>query len=149
MGHISPDYGVSRKPGRRSRDTDTDSAETFIKEFQDFEKNGKLPRFMVMSLGEDHTMGTRPGTFTPQACVASNDLALGRLVEYPFFYPTTPPERGRTRQPRHTQAEGASSKTRRPAPAWARRTCHAQMRPRRNGGSSLPNRPSNICCQRA
>ena len=36
---------------------------------------------MVMSLGEDHTTGTRPGTFTPQACVASNDLALGRLVE--------------------------------------------------------------------
>src|SRR5262249_5862991 len=25
--------------------------------------------------------GTTPGTFTPRACVASNDLALGRLVE--------------------------------------------------------------------
>ena len=34
-----------------------------------------------MSLGEDHTTGTRPGTYTPQACVASNDLALGRIVE--------------------------------------------------------------------
>ena len=34
-----------------------------------------------MSLGEDHTSGTTPGAFTPQACVASNDLALGRLVE--------------------------------------------------------------------
>ena len=34
-----------------------------------------------MSLGEDHTTGTRPGTFTPSACVASNDLALGQLVE--------------------------------------------------------------------
>ena len=30
---------------------------------------------MMMSLGEDHTTGTRPGGFTPQACVASNDLA--------------------------------------------------------------------------
>ena len=40
-----------------------------------------MPRFMVMSLGEDHTTGTRPGTFTPQACVASNDLALGQIVE--------------------------------------------------------------------
>ena len=40
-------------------------------------KNGNLPRFIVMSLGEDHTTGTTPGTFTPQACVASNDLALG------------------------------------------------------------------------
>ena len=79
IGHMSPDYGTSSKPGRRGRDTDC--AETFIKEFQDFEKNGTLPRFMVMSLGEDHTTGTRPGTFTPQACVASNDLALGRIVE--------------------------------------------------------------------
>jgi len=34
-----------------------------------------------MSLGEDHTSGTTPGAFTPQACVASNDLALGRLIE--------------------------------------------------------------------
>jgi hypothetical protein len=34
-----------------------------------------------MSLGEDHTTGTRPGTFTPRACVASNDLALGQIVE--------------------------------------------------------------------
>jgi hypothetical protein len=41
-----------------------------------------MPRFIVMSLGEDHTTGTTVGTFTPQACVASNDLALGRLVEH-------------------------------------------------------------------
>src|SRR5207248_1126446 len=46
-----------------------------------FAKTGTMPRFIVMSLGEDHTTGTTPGTFTPQACVASNDLALGRLVE--------------------------------------------------------------------
>jgi hypothetical protein len=41
-----------------------------------------MPRFIVMSLGEDHTDGTRTGAFTPQACVASNDLALGRIVEH-------------------------------------------------------------------
>jgi YVTN family beta-propeller protein len=79
VGHMSPDYGISRIAGRRSRDTD--NADTFIREFQEFEKRGSLPRFMVMSLGEDHTTGTRPGTFTPQASVASNDLALGRIVE--------------------------------------------------------------------
>jgi YVTN family beta-propeller protein len=79
VGHMSPNYGISHVRGRRNRDTD--SADVFIKEFQEFEKNGNLPRFMVMSLGEDHTTGTRPGTFTPQACVASNDLALGRIVE--------------------------------------------------------------------
>jgi hypothetical protein len=36
---------------------------------------------MVMSLGEDHTDGLSPGRFTPIACVASNDLALGMIVE--------------------------------------------------------------------
>jgi YVTN family beta-propeller protein len=79
VGHMCPDYGISTVKGRRNRDTD--NAETFIREFQEFDKNGSVPRLMVMSLGEDHTTGTRPGTFTPQACVASNDLALGRIVD--------------------------------------------------------------------
>jgi DNA-binding beta-propeller fold protein YncE len=79
VGHMCPDYGVSRAPGARARDTD--NADTFLREFHEFERDGSLPRFMVMSLGEDHTTGTRPGTFTPRACVASNDLALGRIVE--------------------------------------------------------------------
>jgi hypothetical protein len=56
--------------------------DTFIAEYDEFAKTGAMPRFIVMSLGEDHTTGTTPGTFTPQACVASNDLALGRLVEH-------------------------------------------------------------------
>jgi YVTN family beta-propeller protein len=79
VGHMCPDFGVAR--GRGGRVRDTDNAETFLREFREFEKNDNLPRFMVMSLGEDHTTGTRPGTFTPRACVASNDLALGRIVE--------------------------------------------------------------------
>ena len=79
VGHMCPDYGVAKVRGRHARDTD--NAETFLREFHEFEKNGNLPRFMVMSLGEDHTTGTRPGTFTPRACVASNDVALGRIVE--------------------------------------------------------------------
>ena len=37
-----------------------------------------MPRLITMSLPEDHATGTTPGTFTPQACVASSDLALGR-----------------------------------------------------------------------
>jgi hypothetical protein len=36
---------------------------------------------MVMSLGEDHTSGLRPGSFTPFASVGSNDLALGKMIE--------------------------------------------------------------------
>jgi hypothetical protein len=36
---------------------------------------------MFMSLGENHTSGTTPGAFTPKAQVASNDVAVGRIVE--------------------------------------------------------------------
>ncbi|HEX3447126.1 MAG TPA: alkaline phosphatase family protein [Isosphaeraceae bacterium] len=79
VGHMSPDYGISKVPGKRARDTD--NADTFLREFREFEQNGNLPQLMIMSLGEDHTTGTRPGTFTPRACVASNDLALGRIVD--------------------------------------------------------------------
>jgi YVTN family beta-propeller protein len=79
VGHMCPDFGIARERGKRVRDTD--NADAFLREFREFEKNGDLPRFMVMSLGEDHTTGTAPGTFTPQACVASNDLALGRIID--------------------------------------------------------------------
>ena len=80
VGHMNPEYGVvSRKTGKVR---DTDNVATFLKEYDAFAAAGTMPRFIVMSLGEDHTTGTTLGTFTPQACVASNDLALGRLVEH-------------------------------------------------------------------
>jgi YVTN family beta-propeller protein len=79
VGHMCPDYGVAKVKGKKVRDPE--NVETFLREFREFEKNNNLPAFIVMSLGEDHTTGTTPGTFTPQACVASNDLALGQLVE--------------------------------------------------------------------
>jgi YVTN family beta-propeller protein len=78
IGHMCPEFGVGTN---RAENRDPHKAEVFLKEFQEYEKNGTLPRFMVMSLGEDHTTGTTPGTFTPEACVASNDVALGRIVE--------------------------------------------------------------------
>ncbi|HEX4071226.1 MAG TPA: alkaline phosphatase family protein, partial [Planctomycetaceae bacterium] len=53
----------------------------FIKELREFEKQGSLPNFMIMSLPNNHTAGTRPGLPTPEAAVADNDLALGRIVE--------------------------------------------------------------------
>jgi len=59
---------------------DQDRVNFWIKDLQAAEKTGELPHFMIMSLGEDHTKGTQPGAFTPDACVASNDLGLGRLV---------------------------------------------------------------------
>jgi YVTN family beta-propeller protein len=56
-------------------------ADVFIKELQEFEKNGDLPNFIILLLPNDHTSGTRPGMPVPQAAVADNDLALGRIVE--------------------------------------------------------------------
>jgi YVTN family beta-propeller protein len=79
VGHVSPTYGIPKYKGHKVRDTDR--VATFLEEFREFERQGNLPNFIVMSLGEDHTEGTKVGSPTPQACVASNDLALGRLVE--------------------------------------------------------------------
>lgn len=79
VGHMNLEYGIPHIPGQRARDTR--NVEIFLKEFHEFVEKGTLPRFIIMSLGEDHTSGTTPGAFTPEACVASNDLALGRLVE--------------------------------------------------------------------
>jgi YVTN family beta-propeller protein len=60
---------------------DMDLAKVWIDDLHAAEKTGVLPRFTIMSLGEDHTTGTTAGTFTPEACVGSNDLGLGRIIE--------------------------------------------------------------------
>jgi DNA-binding beta-propeller fold protein YncE len=60
-------------------------ADEFLREFDEFVKakgSGKeLPQFILLYLPDDHTGGTRPGKPTPDASVADNDLALGRVVD--------------------------------------------------------------------
>jgi YVTN family beta-propeller protein len=51
------------------------------KEFKQFEQNGNLPQFEMVYLPNDHTAGTAKGYPTPQAMVAQNDLAVGKLVD--------------------------------------------------------------------
>ena len=70
-------WAQARAAGRR----DYDYVDIFLEEFKEFERTDTLPRFMVMALSEDHTRGATPGAFTPRACVASNDVALGKIVE--------------------------------------------------------------------
>ena len=57
----------------------------FLREFDEFVKARgtakELPQFILLYLPDDHTGGTRPGKPTPQASVADNDLAVGRVVE--------------------------------------------------------------------
>jgi hypothetical protein len=66
--------------GKWSGTRDTERVENWIADLQQAEETGDLPAFTIMSLGENHTFGTTPGKNTPDACVASNDLALGRIV---------------------------------------------------------------------
>ncbi|MBI3665363.1 MAG: bifunctional YncE family protein/alkaline phosphatase family protein [Acidobacteria bacterium] len=55
--------------------------EEFLRELAEWEKSGRMPNLIVLTLNNDHTNGTRPGSPTPRAMVADNDLALGRMVE--------------------------------------------------------------------
>ncbi|MDB6121225.1 MAG: Phosphoesterase family protein [Pedosphaera sp.] len=56
-------------------------AAQFIKELKQFEAQGKLPELIIICLPNDHTSGTEPGSPTPSAHIADNDLAFGRIVE--------------------------------------------------------------------
>jgi YVTN family beta-propeller protein len=76
--------GASRVPvtnrGTWGGGRDMDRVDFWIKDLHEAEKTGNLPQFMVMSLGENHTRGTRPGSFTPQSMVASNDIGVAKIV---------------------------------------------------------------------
>ena len=63
------------------RARDYERADRFVEEFQEMDRDGTVPNFMFMSLGENHTSGTTPGAYTPKAQVASNDVAVGKIVE--------------------------------------------------------------------
>jgi YVTN family beta-propeller protein len=75
-GRVHPDY-----PPYDLSIPDNTRVDVWLKEFQEFERTGALPRLSIIRLGNDHTAGTRPGARTPRAMVAENDVALGRVVE--------------------------------------------------------------------
>jgi DNA-binding beta-propeller fold protein YncE len=75
-GFVCPDYppfDLSVPDGKR--------VDVWLAEFQRFEKDGNLPRFSIIRIGNDHTSGTKAGAWTPRSMVAENDQALGRVVE--------------------------------------------------------------------
>lgn len=71
----------NRGKALRYEGTDRDSVQFWINDLHEHEQNNSMPRLTVMALPGDHTHGTTPGHFTPQAMVADNDLAVGLLVE--------------------------------------------------------------------
>jgi YVTN family beta-propeller protein len=46
-----------------------------------WDKEGRMPQLIFICLPDDHTSGTSEGSPTPEASVADNDLAFGRIVE--------------------------------------------------------------------
>ena len=74
-------YMDSRYPDDSVNIPDQIRAEELLRELAEFEKTGRLPNLSVITLNNDHTNGTRPGSPTPRAMVADDDLALGRIVE--------------------------------------------------------------------
>jgi YVTN family beta-propeller protein len=56
-------------------------AQIFLKEFRQWESQGKMPHLTIIQLPSNHTYGTSPGASTASAMVADNDLALGQIVE--------------------------------------------------------------------
>ncbi|HEY0667687.1 MAG TPA: bifunctional YncE family protein/alkaline phosphatase family protein [Sphingobacteriaceae bacterium] len=61
---------------------DTDRFEVWKRDFDSLLVNNKVAQFNTIRLGEDHTSGQKLGAITPVAAVASNDLAVGKLVEH-------------------------------------------------------------------
>jgi YVTN family beta-propeller protein len=68
-------------PGFPLTTPDVVRARLFIDELKEYEKTGEFPNLVYLFLPGDHTNGTRPGSPTPRAMVADNDLALGLVVE--------------------------------------------------------------------
>ena len=60
---------------------DVVKADIVLEHLRDWEAKRAMPNLVLIILPSDHTEGTSPGWCTPKACVADNDLALGRIVE--------------------------------------------------------------------
>jgi YVTN family beta-propeller protein len=69
-----------RFPGFDLKINDEARVDEWQREFNQFVHDGNLPALTILRLPNDHTAGTYPGAFSPQAYVAQNDHALGRVV---------------------------------------------------------------------
>jgi hypothetical protein len=81
VGHFAPEA-----PDFNLSVPDQIRADVFLKHLEGWisdREQGRdtMPNFVLLRLGNDHTAGTRPGGPTPDASVADNDLAVGRVVE--------------------------------------------------------------------
>jgi YVTN family beta-propeller protein len=79
-------------PGWDLRVTDQVRIERWLDVFGRYQRKGDMPTMQFVYLPSDHTAGTTPTSRNPDAMVADNDLALGRLVDavsHSSFWPST------------------------------------------------------------
>jgi sugar lactone lactonase YvrE len=62
--------------------SDVDKEAMWEREYTPLIAAGQMPQFSYVVMGNDHTDGTSAGKKTPQAHVATNDLAVGKLVDF-------------------------------------------------------------------
>ncbi len=72
---------VPEYPGWTQESPDVVKAGDILYHLGQWEKAGSMPNLVMVILPSDHTQGTSADWCTPKACVADNDLALGRIVE--------------------------------------------------------------------
>ena len=72
---------VREYPGWTQETPDVVKADVFLEHLREWESRQAMPNLIMVVLPSDHTVGTTPGWCTPRACVADNDLALGRMVD--------------------------------------------------------------------
>lgn len=72
---------VREYPGWTQGVPDVAKVEVVLDHLAEWERAKAMPNLVFVLLPSDHTEGTSAKWCTPKACVADNDLALGRLVE--------------------------------------------------------------------
>jgi YVTN family beta-propeller protein len=72
---------VREYPGWTEEVPDVMKAGDVLAHLADWEAQHAMPNLVMIILPNDHTQGTSAGWCTPRACVADNDLGLGKIVE--------------------------------------------------------------------
>ena len=82
---------VREYPGWSMETPDVAKADVILDHLREWEAKKAMPNLTMVILPSDHTSGTSEGWCTPSACVADNDLALGKIVEglsHSSFWPS-------------------------------------------------------------
>jgi len=74
--YTCPDF-----PGYTTEIFDVQRADIFIRELHEYEKTGQFPNLLIVYLPNNHTNGMLPDSHTPNAMVADNDLAVGKIAD--------------------------------------------------------------------